>query len=458
MTDSSTNNILAEIPLFLRKGQVASAIEHLQEIEPTAWRDGALLQRIAEGYLLCSQHSHAHRCYLRSLELKPNNPRWIYNLAASKIAMGELDDAQSLLNQVIKEDPADYDAWQNRSTLRKQTPQDNHVEQLKFVLQHLDQNDPGQVPVCYALSKELEDLERYDESFRYLQRGAHRRRKSMNYQVSSDTEAMEKIASVFTGELLHSRPEHHDSKRPVFIVGMPRSGTTLVDRIISAHSQADSLGETNMLAFAVIAACSSAQDQPGNKLELIERSAQSDFAALGRFYAEGTLGYGLDSARLVDKTPLNFLYLGLIHLALPKARIIHLRRNPVDSCYAMYKTLFRMGFPFTYSLQDVGRYYIAYHRLMDHWRQVMPGAFLDVDYETLVTGQEEESRRIIEYLGLGWERACLDFHSQSGPAATASAAQVRQPIYASSVGRWRCYERQLTPLARKLREHGIEID
>jgi hypothetical protein len=124
----------------------------------------------------------------------------------------------------------------------------------------------------------------------------------------------------------------------------------------------------------------------------------------------------------------------------------------------MYKTLFRSGFPFTYSLQDVGRYFIAYRRLMDHWRAVIPGAFLDVDYEKLVTNQEQESRRIIDYLGLDWEDTCLDFHRQSGPAATASAAQVRQPIYVSSVGKWRCYARQLAPLAGKLRDHGIDLD
>ena len=147
----------------------------------------------------------------------------------------------------------------------------------------------------------------------------------------------------------------------------------------------------------------------------------------------------------------------MIHLALPQARIIHLRRNPMDVCYAIYKTLFRSGYPFSYSLQEVGRYYIGYHRLMDHWRQTLPDAFIDVDYERLISDQVGETRRMLEYLGLEWEDACLDFHRHEGPAATASAAQVRQPIYSSSVGLWRRYEKQLTPFANRLCEHGIDI-
>ncbi len=189
---------------------------------------------------------------------------------------------------------------------------------------------------------------------------------------------------------------------------------------------------------------------------MIRRSAQFDFAALGRRYCRGIEGFGNPAARLVDKTPQNFLYIGLIRLALPGAKIIHLRRHPMDVCYAIYKTLFRAGYPFSYSLQDVGRYYIAYRRLMDHWREVMPGALLDVDYEQLVANPETQVRRIFEYLELPWEEGCLDFHRRSGPAATASAAQVRQPIYTSSVGLWRRYARQLAPFENKLREHGIE--
>ena len=179
---------------------------------------------------------------------------------------------------------------------------------------------------------------------------------------------------------------------------------------------------------------------------------------MGRRYCSTIDGFGDVSARLIDKTPLNFLYIGLVRLALPEAKIIHVRRQPMDICYAIYKTLFRAGYPFSYSLQETGRYFLAYHRLMEHWRKVTPEAFLDVDYESLIAGQESETHRVIHYLGLDWEENCLNFHRNAGPAATASATQVRQPIYSSSVGLWRRYEAQLAPLAGKLREYGISIE
>jgi tetratricopeptide (TPR) repeat protein len=452
--ETSTQQALSECRDHLQRGDIGAARAVLGDLESGAARDPDVLQQIAEHYLICNQHADAARCYARAVEFRPNDPRYLYNLAASKIAMGELGEAEDLLNRVIRLDPKDYDAWQNRSTLRTQTAEDNHLEPLKFVLAHLEPGDPGRVPVCYALAKELEDLGRYDESFAHLQQGAVARRRGMQYDVAADEQAMALIEQTFDAALLTGRHPHFDTDRPVFVLGLPRSGTTLVDRILNAHSQVASLGESNTLALAVVRNTKGAE----GKTELIRQSAGIDFAALGRDYCTGIAGFGHESARLVDKTPLNFLYIGLIHLAMPGARIIHLRRHPLDSCYAMYKTLFRVGFPFTYSLQDVGRYYMAYRRLMNHWRDCLPGRILDVDYERLVSDQEGETRRMLDYCDLEFEDACLDFHKQKGPAATASAAQVRQPIYSSSVSRWRSYERQLAPLAAKLREHGIALD
>lgn len=459
LQDATAGLRLAECCLLC--GQVSEAIRVLRGMEQSAGQNALLLQQVGELYTQCSQFSDANRCYRRAVDLQPGDPSSVYNLAASCIALGQLEEAEILLNEVIRLTPDDYDAWQNRSTLRKQTPEDNHVKELHYVLRHLGQDDPGRSPVCYALAKELEDMGRFDESFHYLQEGAMARRQRIDYEVESDIATMELIRETFTPGLLCSAPEAAYSSRPVFVLGMPRSGTTLVDRIVSSHSQADSLGEINTLAFSLmrsVAESTGSASPVQSRTELIRHSAQIDFSRLGNYYVEAIGQYGLDAPRLVDKTPLNFLYLGLIRLAMPNARIIHLRRNPVDSCYAMYKTLFRMGYPFTYSLQDVGRYYIAYHRLMDHWRKAAPGSFLDVDYEQLVTHQEAESRRIIDWCGLEWEPACLDFHKSSSPAATASAAQVRQPMYSSSVNLWRNYEKQLAPFVSKLREHGIDID
>ena len=165
-------------------------------------------------------------------------------------------------------------------------------------------------------------------------------------------------------------------RSPFFIIGLPRSGTTLADRILSSHSQVQSLGEINDLSYALLAQAQRAQDAERgapDRLELIRRSAQLDFAALGSDYLRRTAGYPREKLRYIDKTPWNFLYLGLIALALPDARIIHLRRDPMDSCFALFKTLFRSGSPYSYDLSDLARYYLSYHQMMEHWRRVLPG-------------------------------------------------------------------------------------
>jgi hypothetical protein len=252
----------------------------------------------------------------------------------------------------------------------------------------------------------------------------------------------------------------HGDASPIFITGLPRSGTTLVDRILSSHSKVQSLGEINDLSYAVVALGRNADAErrpAAGRLELIRRTAQLDFAALGRDYLRRAAGYPQQRPRFIDKTPWNFLYLGLIALALPQARIIHVRRNPMDSCFALYKTLFRSGSPYSYDLDDLARYYLAYHRLMQHWRRVMPGRFLEMEYEQLVRSQATATRELLEGCGLNFERQCLEFHLNTAPAATASAAQVREPLHARSVGMWKHYAAQLAPLAEALAAGGLRV-
>ena len=443
-------------------GEVAGAIQTLEALETAVGNDPLQLQEVAGTYLQCGQHVGAARCYARAVELQPSNPDFLYNLATSRTAFGQLDEAERLFTRAIELNPRDYGAWLNRSILRRRSPENNHVPGLQALLRDLAADDPARIQPYFALSRELEDLGRYEESFGYLQRGAQLRRAGMRYDVAEDEAAMATVARVFDQDLVDRAGPGYASERPLFILGLPRSGTTLVDRIVSAHSGVDSLGEHSSLALAVQRlagqAATGEAPQAAGKLELIERSARIDFAELGKQYCRAIDGFGNPAPRLIDKTPLNFLYLGLIRLALPGARVIHMRRHPLDSCYAIYKTLFRAGYPFSYSLQETGRYYLAYRGLMSHWRSTLPGAFLDVDYEALIADPAGQARRIFDYLGLDWEDGCLEFHRRAGAAATASAAQVRQPIYSSSVGMWRNYARQLAPLAERLRERGIDVD
>ncbi len=436
---------------LLQAGEVAQAREAGDELEAQAGQDPLSLARVGGFHTACSRFEAAHRCHLAALALRPGDSRLAYNAASSAVAVGDIDEAERLFERVIALDPDDHDAWQNRSTLRTWSEERNHVDELGRLAASLPSDHPGRAPVCYALAKELEDLGRHEAAFAWLQRGAAARRRRLDYDVGADVATLARLADVFDADWLAGSAAPAESG-PLFILGLPRSGTTLTDRMLSGHDSVASLGEVSTLAMAVTRLAGE-----GDRTTLVTRAAHIDPVTLGAAYLRGTRAHGVDAPWLIDKTPLNFLYLGLLRRALPGAKVVHLRRHPLDSCYAIYKTLFRMGYPFSYSLQDVGRYYLAYHRLMGHWRRNLGGFFLDVDYEALVDDPETQVRRMLDFTGLDWDPACLAPERRDTPAATASAAQVRRPVYRSSVGRWRCYERQLAPLAGKLREGGVPL-
>jgi hypothetical protein len=337
--------------------------------------------------------------------------------------------------------------------LRKQTPQHQHVNALRVQCAATPAVSPMQVPLHYALAKELEDLGEYAAAFAALKHAADARRRGLSYRVEDDVSTMQLIADAFNADFFAGKHAGYDDARPLFVVGLPRSGTTLVDRILSSHTRVISRGESNDLALAMMHCAG----PTSSKLALVRKAATLDFRALGQRYC-GHLSSG-DALRQIDKTPLNILYLGVVAAALPQARIVHLRRNPMDACYAMYKTLFRMGYPFSYDLNDLAHYWLGYDALMAHWRKSLPAErFLEVDYEDMVENQETVSRRLVAHAGLDWEDACLHFEHNPQASLTASAAQVRQPMYRSSLGLWRRYERELAPLAAQLRMAGIDIN
>jgi tetratricopeptide (TPR) repeat protein len=442
---------LRAIHAHIRGGQVPAALSLLRGLEQDAWYEPLLLQSVAECYMHCTKHEDAYRCHLRATSLAPSEHKFVYNLAASAVALGRLEEAEQLFDRVIALEPRDFDAWQNRSTLRTQTAANNHIPALERAIANVARGGAGEAALCYALSKELEDVGEHERSFTYLQRGARARRAHLSYRVDLDVAALDEIRTAFDAPLLQHAPALTSVPGPIFVLGLPRSGTTLVDRMLSLHSAVASLGEINDLPLAVMQAAGAAPD----KLALIRQAARADFAALGQDYLQRLAGYEAARPYLIDKTPLNFLYLGAIRLALPSAKIVHVRRHPLDSGYAMYKTLFRMGYPFSYDLEDLGRYMVAQHALMRHWRAALPGGFLDIDYETLVREPVDTTRRMLDWCGLPWEAQCVASHLNRSPAATASAAQVREPIHTRSVGAWERHAAQLEPLRRILDAGGV---
>jgi tetratricopeptide (TPR) repeat protein len=373
-------------------------------------------------------------------------------LAASLIAMGDGEGAEAAFNRIIDLYPSDGPAWYNRATLRRWTLEDNHLDALGSALAATRNDGEAEIALRYAIAKELEDMGRHAESFAHLARGAALRRARLSYRVEVDVEAMLQIGRAFNAtRMAAARPGRTDKPGPIFVLGLPRSGTTLVDRILSSHSQVTSLGETPDLAMAVM----ETTPRGGDRAEFIRATAAGNPAALAARFCERLAGHEPTVPYVIDKTPLNFLYVGLIALAMPEARIVHVRRSPVDVGYALYKTLFQTGCPYSYNLVDIGRYIGAYRRLTDHWRAVLPGRMIEVDYEAVVDDLPGEARRLVEACGLTWEQDCVDFHLNREPTATASAAQVRRPIYRDSVDLWSAYESELRPLRRTLAVEGV---
>jgi tetratricopeptide (TPR) repeat protein len=445
---------LRHVECLLYCGRTTEALARLERLEDACAREPRQLLAIAALYTQCNRHREAHRCHEHAFRLAPSDRHARAALAATSTAFGRLEQAEVLLTALVTSAPDDGDAWLNLANLRRWDAQHNHVEPLARLLA-APQPPAAEAPVCYALFKELEDLGEQQRAVAVLRRGADARRRSLRYRVERDVAVMEAIRESFPPAAFVRAPGRAAGGEAIFIMGLPRSGTTLVDRILCSLPEVESLGELRDFTFAVMRlAGPDATDQAA----LVRRSAELDFEALGAAYLAAVASWRSGAPRFIDKTPAHYLYAGLLRLALPEARLVLLRRHPLEACYAMYKTLFQAGYPFSYDLEDLVRYYAAWHRLVEHWRSVMPGALIEIEYEALVADPEAESRGLLQRCGLAWDPRCLDFHRNPSPSATASASQVRRPIYRSSLTRARDLGTLLDPLPRLLREAGIPVD
>ncbi|MBT3425369.1 MAG: sulfotransferase family protein [Gammaproteobacteria bacterium] len=431
-----------------------------EEAVPAASSDPQLLDMAGGIYALLGNYLKAQIYYQRAVEKAPDNGIYQFNLATVKRFLGDSDGSEICFDQAIRLNPADYEACHLRSDLRTQTQDRNHIaeltEHLKACISAPAEDWRGEMKLCFSLAKEHEDLGNYEDSFRFLKRGADLRRSHMSYKVETDIQTVEDIVRTYSAPVFNNIRSGSSDKPVVFIVGLPRTGTTLVDRVISSHGQVFSAGELNNFALEMSGL---ARRDSGGKLTrtaLIERTIDLDFEELGQRYLASVKAMVDDDRCFTDKLPLNFLYCGLIHKALPKAKIIHVQRGAMDSCYAMYKRLFADAYPMSYHLLDLGRYFVAYQKLMAHWYKLMPGIIRSVSYEDLVRHQEPASRRLIADCDLPWDKACLSFDKNPAAATTASASQVRHPVYNSSIGKWRNYQRQLQPLQALFTAAGID--
>lgn len=407
----------------------------------------ALLSNLGTLFTMCQCFDEALDAFARAVQLEPSNSTYLYNLSTAQRSVGDLSGAEASCESALRSNPHDAQALYLRSDLRQQTPESNHVEALERLLAEGVAAPQSKALISFALAKELEDLREYARSFAHLKVATSTYRSTLRYDVADDIKTIDAILRGHTSAALRAACPGHARAEPIFVVGLPRSGTTLVERIIQSHSNVVSVGERNDFALEMVRLtgnCSSREER-------VQRSIAIDMAALGRRYLERVTPENAGTRRIVDKTPINYLYCGLIHAALPRAKIVSVRRDPMDSCYAAYKAFLTGPYAFTYDLDELASYYLAYQRLVEHWHKTLPpSAYLEVQYESLVTDFEPQVRRLLEFLGLPWQGDVTRFFESPTASSTASAAQIRRPIYATSIGKWRNYEQQLAPLAKRL--------
>ena len=371
-------------------------------------------------------------------------------------ALGRLAESLQTTDEALALDPNSVAAWHIRAQLKKFTPADAEIEAMEAVLvareQQLCLEDRARLR--FALGKACLDAGAPERAFAHLHQGNRLKRSALTYDAESTGRWILEIARTFTPDLMARLAGAGDTTQaPVFIVGMPRSGTTLVEQILASHPEVYGVGELPLLRDLVAGIPVSAPGGPAGYPQLLAQLEPRDLAPLGRGYADRLCALAPGRRRVVDKEPFNFLYCGLIHLILPNARIVHCRRNAVDTCLSCYTKPFVGELGFAYDLRELGLYYRHYEMLMAHWRALLPpGRLMEVEYEALVGDLEGEGKRLVGFCGLEWNEACLVFHQTCRHILTASATQVREPLYRTSVGRWKAYARYLEPLLCALEE------
>jgi len=365
--------------------------------------------------------------------------------------VGKLSEGRAALVEAIRLAPLSAKYRRHLSEMIRFRDGDSHLTEMERLLGDADTLALGErTDLHFALGKAYDDLGRHAEAAQQWLQGNALKRGEISYDAAAMDEGFERIRNVFAQDWLKIQQDvGHPSAIPVFIIGMPRSGTTLVEQILASHPQVFGGGEMKYFADGI-------REIEASRYALYPDVAStmtgSHFADLGKRYLTESLRLARRGAlHVTDKMPSNFLFAGLIHLSLPNAPIIHTVRDPVDTCLSCFSKLFTDELNYTYDLAELGRYYRQYQLLMAHWKRVLPaGRIFDVHYEELVEDVEGLARRIVAHCGLEWDTRCLSFQENERPVRTASATQVREPVYKSSVGRWRPYRAFLAPLLQEL--------
>ncbi len=384
--------------------------------------------------------------FRKTIDIEPSFIDAYMNLGVVLSEDGQLDAAREAFQDAISLQPELGVSHRQLASITKHREYNDDIKAMENLYAKPGMRDEDRYQVAYGLAKANEDLGEYAKAFEYLAEGSRLKRDSFYYSSEEQKAYFDRFRDTFPRSLFDRFNGTGDpDTTPVFVLGMPRSGTTLVEQILASHPDVFGAGELSVLSQVVrVTFGTVAQDEYSDN---IHSSDPQRFAKMGRTYIDALRCHSKDARFITDKMPQNFLHIGLIKLALPNAKIIHCKRMPEDNCLSIFKTYFPGSLhEYSYDLEELGQYYRLYEELMTHWHDVLPGAIHDIQYEDLINDQEGQSRALIAHSGLDWDDACLEFHKTRRPVKTASVTQVRSPIYKSSVELWRRYEKELAPL------------
>lgn len=408
------------------------------------------LSDLAHIYYYLDQPAEAEPVYRKAIGLSPGDPSLYIGLGLTLNNLGQRPEAIDAFRSAISIEPTCAQAHNLLSFSKTHHEHDTDIMAMEKTLAKPDLNTEQKYFLNFGLGKAYEDLQEYDKSFAYYSAANDLKRSTKDYDINNDEKLFREIEDTVNEELFSRFREcGFNSRRPIFIIGMPRSGSTLVEQILSRHPDIYAGGELRTLDLAVKGHMA---HQLNSKYPMgIKLLGCQDFEHMGQQYCEMLAHYDTGAAHVTNKMPQNFLHAGIIRLMLPNATIIHCIRNPLDVCFSCYANSFRDGHDYTYNLEELGRYYCLYDSLMNHWRQIEGIKIFDFHYEQLISDQKTQSHRLLDACGLEWNDACLDFHKSDRPVMTASVNQVREGLYNKSIQRWKRFESHLTPLIDTLR-------
>ena len=398
---------------------------------------------------MAGRHEEAIEYYRKAIEIDGSKPLATTGMAHHLKTIGRQDEAVESFRKSIAVKPDHTEAYWGLANLKTFRFEEGEIEAMETLLSNEELEDLSREHLHNALGLAYEGRKDYDSAFGHFEMCNTSRRKSESYDPVAMEDSNDRIIEIFDAEFFENRSDvGYADDSPILIVGLPRSGSTLIEQILSSHSEIEGTHELPDLNRSL---------QKTRRAARVKRFPEgvADFEPahweqLGREYIERTRKYRGECSHFVDKNPNNFNLSGVLSIALPNAKIINARRHPLDSCFGSYKQLFASGQPFTYDLTELGEYYLQYRGLMDHWHKVLPGKVLDVQYEEVVKDLDTQVRRILDYCGLPFEEACLRFYETERAIKTASSEQVRRPIYSTSVNLWRNYEDHLGELIQVL--------